>query len=425
MFSNPSNKLFRSLRPIRLRFPAFGQRKARPVLTAFVVWGCSLLPKSTRTPAVADREPGVERGGFLATLGTDTVHIERFERTATQMHGTIVTRIPMTRVIRWSLETDAAGAPLRYQMSTRAVDGTPLTHNWSSGSFRWTGDTVVRVTIRDREPLDHRIPAPRQTLPGAAIPYVGVSFLTYELAFADARRRAGPDTALYTLTMIGTQTRPAKTKAWLVGADSAELSYFGVAKSGYRFDESGRLMSADWTGTTYRYRIRRIADFDLDAVAQRWADAEKLGKTFGLLSPRDTVRATVGAASLLIDYSRPSKRGRVIWGDVVPWEEVWRLGADMATHFTTNADVLIGETLVPAGRYTLWMIPSQETPLLVVSAAVNVFGTQYNPARDVARIPMRRVRVVPETERLTLAVGDGALMVRWDETAWTVPIRAR
>jgi hypothetical protein len=391
--------------------------------------GCSLLRRSPDPePTVAPAsQPSIERGGFVATLGTDTVHIERFERAPGMLHGTIVTRIPTTRVTRWTLSLDAAGAPVHYTMETRAVDGTLLTHNWASGTFAWSGDTIVRRTIRNREPVEDRIAAPRHTLPGPGIPYVGVTYLTYELAFADARRRAATaaDTALYSLPMLGAVTRPAKTRAWLVGADSAELSYFGVARSGYRFDESGRLMNADWTGTTYRYRVRRIADVDVEAVAQRWGDADRLGRTFGALSPRDTVRAVVGTASVMIDYSRPARRGRVIWGDVVPWEQVWRLGADMATHFTTGADLVIGETTVPAGRYTLWMIPSMETSYLVVSSAVNVFGTAYNPARDFARIPLRRMRVVPETDRLTLSIADGALVVRWEETAFTVPVRLK
>jgi hypothetical protein len=230
---------------------------------------------------------------------------------------------------------------------------------------------------------------------------------------------------VYQLTLVAAQPSPAKTRAWVVGTDSAELSYFGVAKSGYRFDNAGRLVSADWTRTTYRYRVERLADANLDAVARAWSDAEQAKRGFGALSPRDSTKATLGAAQLTIDYSRPAVRGRHIWGDVVPWDAVWRLGADVATHFTTDVDLTIGDTHVPAGRYTLWMYPSETAPKLIVSRAVNVFGTNYNPAQDLARIPLTRQNGVRPEERLALSIADGALAIRWADVAWTVPIAVK
>ena len=391
-----------------------------PLLIALALSACA-SPRPAEPPL-----PAVETGGFVATLGTDTVHIERFTTMAGAMRGTIVTRVPTTRIINWSLTLDTAGLPLRYSVDTHDTDLRPLRHNGASGSIDFA-DTSVRKTIRNGEDVTGRIVAPRHTFVGPSIPYIGVSYLMYEAAFADARNHAAArrDTSLWTLTMFAGQGAPTKTRAWLVGPDSAELSYFGVAKSGYRFDENGRLLSADWTGTTYGYRVRRIAAEDVGAIAQRWASADRAGKSFGALSPRDTTRATVGSAQITIDYSRPSRRGRVIWGDIVPWDTVWRLGADMATHIATSADLQLGETLLPAGRYTLWMVPSLHAPQLVVSSAVNVFGTAYNPAKDLARLPMSRVAPVAETERLTIAVEHGALVVRWDDTAWTVPIAAK
>lgn len=362
----------------------------------------------------------------MATLGTDTVHIERFTTVAGAMRGTIVTRVPTTRVITWSLTLDSAGLPLRYSVATHDSDLRPLRHNGAFGSIDF-GDTIVRHAIRNNEMTTSRIVAPRHTFVGPTVPYIGVSYLMYEAAFAELRARAAErrDTSLLTLTMFAGQSAPSKTRAWLVGADSAELSYFGVARSGYRFDENGRLMSADWTGTTYRYRVRRISETDVGAIAQRWASADRGGRSFGALSPRDTTLAIFGSAHITIDYSRPARRGRVIWGDVVPWDTVWRLGADMATHLSTTADLMIGDAVVPAGRYTLWMVPSLEKAWLIVSSAVNVFGTAYTPSKDFARLPMARMAPVAETDRLTINIENGLLVVRWDDTAWSVPIAAK
>ncbi len=70
---------------------------------------------------------------------------------------------------------------------------------------------------------------------------------------------------------------------------------------------------------------------------------------------------------------------------------------------------MIGGKVVPAGRYTLWMLPSEQESMLIVNSAVNVFGTQYNPARDFARIPIQRTATTDVADRLTLDIVDGAL----------------
>jgi hypothetical protein len=171
--------------------------------------------------------------------------------------------------------------------------------------------------------------------------------------------------------------------------------------------------------------VERLANVDLDGIARAWGAAEQSSHGFGVLSPRDSSKGTVGTAHLTIDYSRPAVRGREIWGIVVPWNAVWRLGADMATHFTTDADLMIGDTAVPAGRYTLWMLPSESEPMLIVSSAVNVFGTQYNPAKDLARIPLTRRSGAEPAERLTLSVQDGALAIHWADVVWSVPVAVK
>jgi hypothetical protein len=371
-------------------------------------------------------QPGsaqTDRGGFIARLGTDTVHIERFERSGNTISGTVLQRTPTFRTIRWSVTLDVTGSPSRYEATVTDAAGAPLL-NGVTGTMEVGRDTIVRTAYRNGQMETQRLAAPNGAVPSPSLPYVGVTYLSYEWAFDALRRRiaAGGDTAVYQLSMIAAQPAPAKTRAWIVGLDSAELSYFGVAKSGYKFDRAGRLVSADWTGTTYRYRVERLADANLEPVARAWRDAEQAKRGFGSLSPRDSVKSTLGTARVTIDYSRPAVRGRRIWGGVVPWDTLWRLGADMATHFTTDVDLTIGGATVPAGRYTLWMLPSETAPRLIVSRAVNVFGTSYDPSKDLARVPLTRTRATELAERLTLSAADGALSIRWADAVWSTPI---
>jgi hypothetical protein len=381
-----------------------------------------------RTLAVFVFVPSIaiaQTGSFVATLGRDTMHLERFTRRGSILEGTVVSRVPETRVLKYQMSYDASGNVTRYDMRTTGADGTPIRNNGASGSLVYDGDTIVRRTIDKGEETEQRVPAARGAFPSPSIPYIGVSYLMYEQAFSAARRRVAStgDTSIYLLTMLAGQKQPQRSRIWLVGPDSAELDYFGVARSGYKFDDAGRLIRADWRGTTYRYVITRGGDVDIDAFIKRWSDEDKRGVGIGALSPRDTTRATIGDASIVIEYSRPAQRGRNVWGDVVQPEKVWRLGADMATHFSTTTDLSFDGIRLPAGRYTLWMVMSRDgTSSLIVNKRVNIFGTNYGPRDDLLRIPLKPTKLSSPVERLTLDVAGGALRISWGDGAWVTAV---
>src|SRR5690606_30065358 len=139
------------------------------------------------------------------------------------------------------------------------ADGTPLRTLATSGSLTWVPDGVIRRLWTGDAMDSVHIASPAPPLPAPVAPFTGTSMLMYELAFAQARRRAATrqDTAVYLIAMVPPAQRVERRRVWLVGPDSAEMDYFGVARSGYRFDGSGRLLGADWTATTYGYLIRR------------------------------------------------------------------------------------------------------------------------------------------------------------------------
>jgi hypothetical protein len=143
-------------------------------------------------------------------------------------------------------------------------------------------------------------------------------------------------------------------------------------------------------------------------------------------SPRDTARATVGGATVIVDYGAPSKRGRVIFGGLVPWDQVWRTGANAATQLETSADLVVGGTTIPAGKYTLFTLPTPKGVSLIVNRETGQWGTDYKADRDLVRIPMRTASVASPVERLKIALepaGKAYVMkVTWDTTEWSVPV---
>jgi hypothetical protein len=143
-------------------------------------------------------------------------------------------------------------------------------------------------------------------------------------------------------------------------------------------------------------------------------------------SLRDTTIATVDGARVSVEYGRPSKRGRVIWGNLVKWGGWWMPGADEATTLTTNKALTFGTLAVPAGDYTIYTHPGEDVFLLAVNSETGQFHTVYHPDRDLGRVTMTRETADPAVERLTFQIhvrpgGGGALRLVWDDRAYVTP----
>jgi tetratricopeptide (TPR) repeat protein len=144
-------------------------------------------------------------------------------------------------------------------------------------------------------------------------------------------------------------------------------------------------------------------------------------------SPRATVSQTVGLTEIAITYDRPAVGGREIWGSLVPYDSVWRAGANENTVVSFSSPVRVAGQEVPAGRYGLHMIPGRGDWTIILSREANAWGSfSYDPAEDLLRI-----RVTPKqaefTERLAYTLddptADGVIAtLRWEELAVPVPI---
>jgi hypothetical protein len=122
-------------------------------------------------------------------------------------------------------------------------------------------------------------------------------------------------------------------------------------------------------------------------------------------------------------------RGRQIFGGIVPWQTIWRTGANQATQLITDRDLVIGNATVPAGTYTLWTIPAPSGWKLVINRQHGQWGTVYDPAQDLARIDLPTERVAEPVDRLTIEVTSarrgGVLSVVWENTRARIPFTVK
>ncbi len=140
-------------------------------------------------------------------------------------------------------------------------------------------------------------------------------------------------------------------------------------------------------------------------------------------SPHVSVNWSIDGGNLTIAYGRPYLKGRVVGESVEPMADaVWRLGADEATTLTTDRDLMLGETHVPAGEYTLWIMRANEEVHLIVNSETGQWGTAYNAEHDLAHVPMEVGALDPPAEQLVISIADGALGFEWGALTASVPL---
>ena len=141
-------------------------------------------------------------------------------------------------------------------------------------------------------------------------------------------------------------------------------------------------------------------------------------------SPPVETSVSLGGKTVSIKYSSPSMRGRKIFGELVPFGKVWRAGANEATALHTDADIVLGNLTVPAGDYTLFVIPEADAWTLIVNKQTGQWGLSYKEDMDLGRVKMKLGKVAPvESYRMTLSADK--LVLAWEETEASVGLRVK
>jgi hypothetical protein len=143
-------------------------------------------------------------------------------------------------------------------------------------------------------------------------------------------------------------------------------------------------------------------------------------------SPRDSVKAVFAGKTVTVNYGRPSARGRKIIGGVVPYNQIWRTGANEATTLNTDVNLVLGGATIPRGTYSLYTVPSKTSWQLVVNKEVGQSGLVYHQRLDLARVKLQKAGLKDYVERFTISIervspSSGVLKLAWEKTALTIP----
>ena len=359
-------------------------------------------------PVIAD-----DATNLVIRLGQDTTSVEHYTRTPARVVVDQVGRAP--RLLQRHFVYDYAnGALTKLTMVVTPPGSTTPTQSIEVVN----GPDSLRVkTTSGSNPTSTRafsLPAGTLIVAGSS-PWAGYEGLLMQFVKSKA------DSLRTSLYFVG-----ADNPYWLslhkLGRDS--VSIFNERQDQYhvRVDKNGRIVGVLPVAGTAKVSVERVSQLDLPALTASFAAREKSGGGMGVLSPRDSVvTSSAGGAALWIDYGRPSKRGRTVFGgSLVPYGDVWRTGANAATQFRTDKALDFGGTVVPAGFYTLWTIPSPTGWKLIVNGETGQWGTEHKAAKDLYTIDMKTSTLPQPVERFTISVDGnpqgGVLNMDWDTT---------
>jgi hypothetical protein len=166
-----------------------------------------------------------------------------------------------------------------------------------------------------------------------------------------------------------------------------------------------------------------LAPVNVDEVAKRMSKKPKIG----IPSPEVKEAFFVGNDTIRLSYGRPAKRGRKIFGGIVPYDSIWRTGAGDPTTLTLPYDIQFGKTLIPKGTYVLYTIPGMDKWTLVFNTDFTRWATEPNRLKDFAIIPLISKRLADPLERFTITIEPekqgGVIKFAWDDTEVYAPFK--
>jgi hypothetical protein len=148
------------------------------------------------------------------------------------------------------------------------------------------------------------------------------------------------------------------------------------------------------------------------------------------VSPHETTELTINGKKITVIYGRPSMKKRKIMGELVPFGQVWRTGADEATMLKTDADLTIGNLAVPKGSYAIFTLPTQSGWKLIVNKVAEQFGAfTYDEKQDLGRVDMKVGKTSAPIEQFTITLaksGNGGVMkLEWENTSASVDFQVK
>lgn len=353
---------------------------------------------------------------FVTRLGTDTLAIERFRQEGNEVMAQVILRSPETEIISYQLTLDDQGGIAELLAMEPKDASFNLSDARVTQTVRLEDDSLVNEVVNNNGDIRS---FSMLNEPGT-LPFIDMVHWPFELAFQHAVKAVEDSITQQLLT-------GRRTSGFVIhklSADSLTFRHPSRGVMGVTINSTGSLMKLDAALTTRKLIVTRTNELDFKALASAFVERDKNGSPFGALSGAVSEDFSFMGADFTVQYGSPQKRGREIFGGIVPWGQRWRTGANRATHFKTSKDLKIGTLEVPTGEYTLFTIPAPDGGTLIINKQTGQNGQSYDVKRDLGRVPMSLSLQDTVTEGFTVTVEEsntgGTLNLIWDKSVFSV-----
>jgi hypothetical protein len=377
-----------------------------------------------------------KRYGFLTMLGHDTISIEDITRQGNTLTSDEVDRFPTVRIRHTVVNLNDDGS-IRHLVMEIHTPSEPSGQRDRTVVADVANNKVHLSKTDSTGSVNRDFP----TAGSIVVAHVPQMYSLYELYFAAALKQsaasklaAGSPVQMKQFYIDREFDRFPLGQATVtpLGNGKVEITHDWLSGTGEAIMDSGyNMLSYSGTRSTYKIEVKQLtAPPDVKDIASRFEAKEAAVGKVKSLSVRDTVRAQIANAMFTIEYGRPLLRGRVLLGDVIPYDYVWRTGANAATQFTTSAPIKIAGMQVPAGTYTLFTAPHKNEVDLIVNKRIGEWGTEYQGSQDLGKARMISEVAAVQVEEFTISMlpGDGRhgkLVLEWGTFRWIAPIEVQ
>ncbi|MEO5685063.1 MAG: DUF2911 domain-containing protein [Chitinophagaceae bacterium] len=356
-------------------------------------------------------------GSFVAKLGTDTVIVETYNMLPNHLSGKAFLRYPRDQVGVFDFHFYPDGSIKHYSMSYMNPDSSYIVTAGIEGIY-CENDTCTWFASSRGRPAEYISKRPAKHMD-----FIGGWTPTLSLIEWNCMRLIKSGQQSFPITMINDYIGIRQVTVSKGNADTLVFGGDFLEYAKIKATPEGRIMAYDGTGTPWNYTVTRLAPVNVDEMAKRMSKKTKIG----IPSPKAIVNFPISNDTIRLSYGRPFKRGRKIFGGVVPYDSVWRTGANDLTKINIPYDVKFGEVTIPKAEYALYTIPRADGWILIFNTDFKQWPTEPNRSKDFALIPMQVRTAAQAADQFTITIepvkGGGIIKFLWDETEAFAPFR--
>ncbi|WP_336514587.1 DUF2911 domain-containing protein [Pollutibacter soli] len=363
---------------------------------------------------------------FIGRMGVDTVLVETYTRINNHLYGKAFTRVPEDYIGEFSIHFYPNGTIREFNVTAMNPSNSSLPFEAKSRAFEYRlnmncRDDTCTYYNSDPEKESERIvrhAAKHMDFVGGWVPLIS-------LMEWNCMRLAKTSSSYLPMKMIN-----HNIGVYDIGIQKKEngIMIFGGPFLEYTkltTNSEGLISSADGTGTPWNYIVEKHAPINIDEIARRMTKTTGIG----IPSKTETISSTIKNSKITVTYGRPHKRGREIFGGIVPYDSLWRTGANGPTTIGFEKDIRFGKTTVPKGTYSVYTIPKPNEWLMILSSDLSGWPTNPDRTKDLYRIsiPVKKGTVVQEvfTIELNETKSGGQIIFSWDNVIATADFNIR